>query len=33
VFESPSKTLTDDEVNAIMQKITSALSAKGYEVR
>jgi phenylalanyl-tRNA synthetase beta subunit len=33
VFESPGKTLTDDEVNAIMQKITLSLTRKGYEVR
>jgi len=33
VFQSFERTLTDDEVNGIMQKITSALSAKGCEVR
>jgi phenylalanyl-tRNA synthetase beta subunit len=33
VFQSFDRTLTDDEVNIIMAKITSALTAKGYEVR
>ena len=33
VFQSFDRTLTDDEVNGIMQKITSALTEKGYEVR
>lgn len=33
VFQSFDRTLTDDEVNVIMQKITGALTAKGYEVR
>jgi phenylalanyl-tRNA synthetase beta chain len=33
VFQSFERTLTDDEVNAIMQKISVALAAKGYEVR
>ncbi|MHB8660363.1 MAG: phenylalanine--tRNA ligase subunit beta-related protein [Minisyncoccota bacterium] len=33
VFESLERTLTDDEVNGIMQKITAALTKKGYEVR
>jgi phenylalanyl-tRNA synthetase beta chain len=32
-FQSFSRTLTDDEVNKIMQKITIALTEKGYEVR
>jgi len=33
VFQSFDRTLTDEEVNGIMQKIASALTAKGYEVR
>lgn len=33
VFQSKERTLTDDEVNGIMAKITSALAAQGYEVR
>lgn len=33
VFESPARTLTDEEVNEIMGKISAALVAKGYEVR
>ncbi len=33
VFQSIERTLTDEEVSAIMQKITAALAAKGYEVR
>lgn len=33
VFESQERTLTDDEVNASVEKITAALTAKGYEVR
>ena len=33
VFQSFDRTLTDDEVNGIMQKVTEALTAKGYEVR
>ena len=33
VFQSMDRTLTDDEVNSIMQKITTALSTEGYEVR
>ncbi len=33
VFESPERTLTDDEVNAIMEKISLALAATGFEVR
>lgn len=32
-FQSFSRTLTDEEVNGIMQKIASALVEKGYEVR
>lgn len=33
VFQSRARTLTDDEVNAIMANVTPALAAKGYEVR
>ncbi|MFA5942721.1 MAG: phenylalanine--tRNA ligase subunit beta [Candidatus Paceibacterota bacterium] len=33
VFQSMERTLTDDEVNGIMAQITTALTAKGYEVR
>lgn len=33
VFQSYEKTLTDEEVGAIMQKITAACVAKGWEVR
>ncbi len=33
VFQSLERTLTDDEANGIMEKITSALAAKDYEVR
>ena len=33
VFQSFEKTLTDAEVNAIMQKISEAVTAKGFEVR
>lgn len=33
VFQSMGRTLTDDEVNGIMEKITGVLSAKDYEVR
>ncbi|MFA5744872.1 MAG: hypothetical protein WC887_01525 [Candidatus Paceibacterota bacterium] len=33
VFQSFDRTLTDDEVNTIMQKITEALTEKKYEVR
>ena len=33
VFQSFDRTLTDDEVNVIMQKITEALTEKKYEVR
>ncbi len=33
VFQSFDRTLTDDEVNAIMEKISAALAAQGYEVR
>ncbi len=33
IFQSFERTLTDDEVNALMADITAALVAKGYEVR
>ncbi|MEK7144667.1 MAG: phenylalanine--tRNA ligase subunit beta [Patescibacteria group bacterium] len=33
VFESMERTLTDDEVNGVMEKISAALRAAGYEVR
>lgn len=33
VFESMERTLTDEEVNSIMAKITTTLSSRGYEVR
>jgi phenylalanyl-tRNA synthetase beta chain len=33
VFQSHEKTLTDEEVNAIMATITAALTAKGFEIR
>ena len=33
IFQSFDRTLTDDEVNGIMQKISSALTAQTYEVR
>jgi phenylalanyl-tRNA synthetase beta chain len=33
VFQSFEKTLTDEEVNQIMQKVSSALTAKGFEIR
>ncbi|MFA6278831.1 MAG: phenylalanine--tRNA ligase subunit beta [Candidatus Paceibacterota bacterium] len=33
VFQSFDRTLTDEEVNEIMQKVTAALAEKGYEVR
>ncbi len=33
VFQSMEHTLTDDEVNGIMEKVTDTLSSKGYEVR
>jgi phenylalanyl-tRNA synthetase beta subunit len=33
VFQSFEKTLTDAEVNVIMQKITEAVATKGFEVR
>lgn len=33
VFESMDRTLTDDEVTGIMEKVSAALSQKGYEIR
>jgi phenylalanyl-tRNA synthetase beta chain len=33
VFQSYERTLTDEEVNGIMEKVSAALAAKGYEVR
>jgi phenylalanyl-tRNA synthetase beta subunit len=33
IFQSMERTLTDDEVNAIMENITSAVVTAGYEVR
>ncbi len=33
VFQSQEKTLTDDEVNGIMEKITDKMSKNGWEVR
>ncbi|MHB1118361.1 MAG: phenylalanine--tRNA ligase subunit beta-related protein, partial [Minisyncoccota bacterium] len=33
VFQSYEKTLSDDEVNVVMERITRALVSKGYEVR
>jgi len=34
VFQSFDRTLTDDEVNGIMEKVTAALNAnEGWEVR
>ena len=33
VFESMDRTLTDEEINGIMEKISAALRAAGYEVR
>jgi phenylalanyl-tRNA synthetase beta subunit len=33
VFQSFDRTLTDEEVNGIMSKLTTTLTAKGYEVR
>jgi phenylalanyl-tRNA synthetase beta subunit len=33
IFQSMDRTLTDDEVNAVMTAITAAFAAKGYEVR
>jgi len=33
IFQSFDRTLTDEEVNAIMQKVTTALTAQGFEIR
>jgi phenylalanyl-tRNA synthetase beta subunit len=33
VFQSHERTLVEDEVNAIMQKVSDALTAKGWQVR
>jgi len=33
VFESMGRTLTDDEVNGVMEKVSAALAKAGYEVR
>lgn len=33
VFESKERTLTDEEVNSIMEKVAAALTALGYEIR
>ena len=33
VFQSPERTLTDDEINGIMSKISTALTTSGYEIR
>ena len=33
VFQSQEKTLTDDEINPIMDKITTQIQSKGWEVR
>lgn len=33
IFQSFERTLTDDEVNVVMEKISAALRAAGYEVR
>jgi phenylalanyl-tRNA synthetase beta chain len=33
VFESMERTLTDEEINGIMEKISAALTKKGYEIR
>ncbi len=33
IFQSMERTLTDEEVNGVMENITTALGAKGYEVR
>ena len=33
VFESMDRTLTDEEVNQVMEKVTLAVRGKGYEVR
>ena len=33
IFQSPERTLTDDEINGIMKGISDALTSSGYEVR
>jgi phenylalanyl-tRNA synthetase beta chain len=33
VFQSMERTLTDDEVNGVMEGVTKALTAQGFEVR
>ncbi len=33
IFQSFDRTLTDEEVNQIMQKVSSTLTAKGFEIR
>jgi len=33
VFQSPDKTLTDEEINKIMEKITQMVKAEGWQVR
>ncbi|MBU6320986.1 MAG: phenylalanine--tRNA ligase subunit beta [Patescibacteria group bacterium] len=33
VFESMDRTLTDEEVNGVMERVAIALGAKGYEIR
>ncbi|MBI2030099.1 hypothetical protein HYT05_00590, partial [Candidatus Kaiserbacteria bacterium] len=33
IFQSFEKTLTDEEVNQIMQKVSTALTTKGFEIR
>jgi len=33
IFQSFEKTLTDDEVNGVMEKVYAALAAKGFEIR
>jgi phenylalanyl-tRNA synthetase beta subunit len=33
VFQSMEKTLTDDEANAIMEKVYGEMKKKGWEVR
>ncbi|OGD69315.1 hypothetical protein A3E89_00200 [Candidatus Campbellbacteria bacterium RIFCSPHIGHO2_12_FULL_35_10] len=33
VFQSQEKTLTDDEINKIMNEITTQMQSKGWEVR
>lgn len=33
VYQAMDRTLTDDEVNSVMEKISTALTAQGYEIR